>query len=233
MRNQALVFAMVLGISAVPARAETNLILHQRVTVGSGAPYEETQFFSDGKSVRDDPQQRTVVDLDAKSITTLTKASKMYKVARLDDVRRQDEEQRANLARLPAAARKTLGIDEPVALKPTGQTQEIAGYKAKEYAISAGGVSGTVWVTDAIDPGAGAYAWENRAGLTGGARGGPAGKLAEALARLKGLPLRTVLTVGSGAARVTTTIDVLQIEKKALPDDLLEVPRDYRSAQGL
>jgi len=231
-----MVLAMVLGISTVPARAETNLkglILHQRVTIGSGAPYEETQFFSDGKSVRDDPQQRTVVDVDAKSITVLTKSSKMYKVARLDDVRREDEQQKASLASLPAEARKTLGIDEPATLKPTGQTQKIAGYKAKEYAISGGGMSGTVWVTDAIDPGAGAYAWENRAGLTGGARGGPAGKLAEALAGLKGLPLRTAFTVGSGAARVTTTIEVLQVEKKALPADILEVPRDYRATQGL
>ncbi len=222
---------MVLGIGGVPAGAGMtfkDLILHERITLGDGAPYEETQFFSGSKSVRDDPQQRTIVDLEAKTIMVLRKGAKLYSVTRLEDVRREDEQQKARLASLPTEARKSLGFAAPVTLKPTGQTQKIAGYKAKEYTIAGGGMGGTVWVTDAINPGPGAYAWENSAGLTGGPRGGPGGTLAEALVKLKGLPLRTALTVGSGPGRVKTTIEVLRVEEKAPAADVFAVPPDYR-----
>jgi hypothetical protein len=224
---------LVVGIS-LPAAARTtaqDVILRERITIGGNAPYEETQYFSGSKCVRDDPQARTIVDLDAKTLMVLHKDSHTYGVTPLEDLRRQNERQKTQLAGLPAEARKSLGIDQPTTLKPTGKTQKIAGYQAREYTIEGGGMSGAVWVTDAMNLAPGAYAWENSAGLVGGPRGGPGGKLAEALAKLKGVPLRTSWAVGSGSGKITTAIEVLQVTEQPPPADIFAIPTHYRVAQ--
>lgn len=123
-----------------------------------------------------------------------------------------------------------LGAAEPAArITPTGKTERIAGYDAKEYTVDAGGVHGSVWVTEALERPGNLAEWQRYAQ---GAIPGPAGKLAAAMARIKGFPLRTTITEAAGPMRMSTTTEVLEVREQAPPADVLTIPAGYRKTGG-
>ena len=145
-------------------------------------------------------------------------------------MRKQAEAVRSRVAKMPADVRKMLeemlGSGGPVTLKPTGKHEKIAGFDASEQELSGGPFHGSIWTTDAIELPDGVRRWrELAAGAT--AEGGPARPLAEALARVHGLPLRSAMTATVGPGSFTTTIEVLEASTKAPPPEVLALPAGF------
>jgi len=207
-----------------------DLTIRQRVTTTGprAETHEATEYVTTTRRITDDPTHRTIVDLDARTLTVLDKTRKTYTVTTFDQLRAQMEAARKQLDAMPPEARKMMGgMDAEVTLHPTGKTEKIAGYEAKEYALSGGPTTGAVWVTEEIELPSKSEDWDKFRGAIGGASG-PGSKLGEAMAKLKGFPLRTNVTYSVGPITAGYATEVLSVSAQAAPPDVLTIPADTR-----
>ncbi len=234
MRVGLLALAALAILGVPPWATATDVTIRQRVTssMPGAKPHEEMQYITATKHVSDSAERRTIVDLEAKTLTSVDKEKKTYWVMTAEDLRRQREALEQQLARMPPEARRMMeSMDSPVTLKPTGRTERIAGYEATEYAIEGGATTGSVWMTTAIDVPMDEKEWERFAGGAG-ARQGPGAKLAEAMAALKGLPLRSTMTTAMGPSRYSATTEALEVKEARPPAEVLGVPADFRKVDS-
>jgi len=224
-----LVLSCLLLAAAVEAK---DLVVKQRASsgFGGGQTNDETVYVTSDKIVTDSPAQRTIVDLDAKNITSIDKAQKTYTVITIDELHQQMEMLKASLDSMPPDARKQMAAlfddSQAVVIKETGKTETIAGHSAKEHTLSGGPYSGFVWTTDEIEtPPA-----FTKAKALEGMRGGAAKRLGEAMQNLKGFPLRTKIDMKTGANPITMSNEVLDVREAAVPKDVLAVPSGYAKA---
>jgi hypothetical protein len=230
-RSRAIVVSGVLLLAAVASAGD--LTIRQRTTTsaaGQTNTREEMQYAHGDVLVIDAPDTRTIVDVVARTMTVADKAKKTYFVMTFDDMRKQADAVRERVAKMPPDVRKMLeemlGSGGAVTLTPTGKHEKIAGYTASEQQLSGGPFHGSIWTTDAIELPDGVRKWrELAAGAT--AEGGPARPLAEALARVRGVPLRSTMTATVGPGSFTTTIEVLEASTKPPPSDVLALPPGF------
>src|SRR5579871_757037 len=227
---------LLLLLAAGPAAAK-DLVVRQRVTSdvnGRTSQHESTEYLTATQSVHDDAGNRVTVDLKARTLTVVDKKEHTYSMTPLDEVRRRSEhlaaEMQKRLEKLPPEARRMVGgAEAPPKLKATGRTERIAGYEAKEYTVEAGAVHGSVWATDALERPGDVGDWQRYAQ---GSIPGPAGKLAEAMAGVKGFPLRTTITEAAGPMRMSSTTEVLEVREQAPPPEVLTIPAGFRKTDG-
>jgi hypothetical protein len=217
---------------AAPALAG-DLTIRQRTTTsaaGRSDIREEMQYAHGNVLAIDAVDTRTIVDVATRTMTVADKAKKTYFVMSFDDLRKQGDAVRRRVAKMPPDVRKMLeemlGSGGAVTLRPTGKHETIAGFQASEQELSGGPFRGTIWTTDAIELPEGVRRWRELAAAAT-AEGGPARPLAEALARVSGLPLRSTMTATVGPASFTTTIEVLEASTKTPPPDKLALPPGF------
>lgn len=231
MRFTSLLVVLALAGSA----AATDLVVRQRTATGpeGTAPHEETIYLAGGKVVSDAPAQRTIVDLDKKTITTADKAKRAYTVTTFDELTAQMDELKKQLERLPPEARQmTGGLFEdgpPVVAKATGKTDTIAGHLAKEYALDGGPYHGSVWVTETIPTPPEFERW--RTLESGNSLRGPGKQLSDALRKIQGFPLRTRIEAKSPNGTFVVSNEVIEVHEGAPPADVLTIPSGYTRRQ--
>lgn len=235
MRHVALAVVLGLGFAlgtALPAAAE-DLVIKQRTTMGSGGEQrtrEETQYVTDELVVVESADSRTLVDLTGEKMTIADKDKKTYFEITFVELQKQGEAVQKKMAELPPEARKQMegmfGKSDPVVVTPTGKTEKIAGYDAKEYALKGGPFTGTVWATEDIPVPVAMTKWRELSSKSA-AHQGPAEQLTKALAEIKGVPLRTTLTTRMGGGELVNATDVLEITKGSAPADLKKIPDGF------
>jgi len=242
MRTQTLAAVVALASSLVaPAWVEAkDLTLRQRVTVAGvhADTHEATQYWTANKMVTDSPDSRMIVDLGAETMTVADKHQQTYFTQTFAEMRQRSEAMKAAMQKqmenMPPQAREMMGkmgmgpmgAEAAVSVKPTGKSEKIAGYEAKEYAIEGGPMSGSVWATDALQPPGGAKAREALGKMVAGA---PGSKFAQAISEVKGVPLRTTArSTAGGAGGFSSTTEVVEITEKAPPADVMEVPAGFK-----
>jgi hypothetical protein len=236
MRPRRLVVLPSLALLAGAALAG-DLTLRQRTTTTGGGrslAREETQYAHGDLLVIDAPDTRTIVDVGANTMTVADKQAKTYFVMTFDDMRRQADAVQARANEMPPDVKKMLdemlGTGATVTVERTGKRDTIAGHVANEYTLSAGPFRGSIWTTDAITLPEGVRKWrELSASAT--APAGPARPLAQALAQVKGVPLRTGMaaTLGRGGS-ITTATEVLEVRTTEAPADVLRIPPGFTKA---
>jgi hypothetical protein len=225
MRSHARLVAFALLLVPAARAAGGDLTVRERY-VTDGQTTEVTNYYTADKSINDGPRQRTVVDMTAKTVTMIDKASHSYAVTTFDSMLQQGETMRQRVESAPPDVRQRMtGGDVSVTTKPTGKTEKIAGRDAKQYTIEAGPVSGEVWVADVKMP-AGKDAWDKQsAKIRPFAR--PTDRFADAILALPGLPMRKVTTVTAGDRKSTTTSEVTEVSEQSPPPDALTVPEGF------
>jgi hypothetical protein len=143
-----------------------------------------------------------------------------------EDLRQRSERAGQALGELPPAARRMLGLDGSITLKPTGRNEKIAGYTAKEYVLEGAAASGSVWASDELRLPAEARTWDELAGSLGG-QNFPGRALAAELTKLRGVPLRMSMTIPIGPGRIQSTTEVIEVRKQPPPSDMLAVPAGF------
>jgi len=210
-----------------------DLTIRQRTTTGGGQnaeTREETQYAHGDTLVIDGKDQRTIVDVAARTMTLADKTRKTYFVVTFDDMRKQADAMQKKLEEMPRQERgmmdEMLGSGAAVTLQPTGRRETIAGYQANEYVLSGGPFRGAVWTTDALALPEGVRKWrELSASAT--AQKGPARQLAEALAHAKGVPLRTTMSATIGPGTFSTSTEAVEVTTAPPPPDVLVVPPGF------
>jgi hypothetical protein len=233
-RMRTLLGALALLLLSGPAPAgmfAKDLMLRQRTTeqVGAEAPRtrrEQTQYFSGHTIVTEGKFDRSIIDLSARTATRIDTTGRTYLVVTFDDLNRESEQARRPMADFPAGDSQALGFGGPVSITPTGKSEKIAGYTAKEYAVQSGPVTGRVWLTDEIVLPAEAEEWRQLSSRLGNPAQ-PGSHVVEALAKQKGFPLRTVLTAPGASGVMTTTTEVVEAGEKPPPAELLQVPAGF------
>jgi len=210
-----------------------DLIIKERQTfdgMGTGTTTKDATQYSTGNTrVTDSTDTRVIVDLEARTFTVANKQSKTYWTRTLDELKQRADEGRKRLAEMPEQTRKMVegmmgGSD--VSITPTGKSEKIAGYVAKEYKLESARVTGTLWVTEDVQDPLGAKAAQAFSEAVGGSAG-PGGALATALGKVKGMPLRTTISMKAGPQTVTTTSEVLEVVQKSPPPDVMTVPAGF------
>jgi hypothetical protein len=233
--------ALSLVLAVGPADAK-DLTLLQRLTTGGprSDTHESTQYWTSDKLITDEPSTRVIIDFAGETMTMVDKKRQTYHTQTFAEMRKRSEAAQADLQKhmesLPPQAREMMdkmgmgskGAELAVSVKPTGKSEKIAGYEAKEYAIELGPMRGSVWATEALQPPGGLKATEAFGRMLGSA--GPAAKISQAMLTVKGLPLRT--TMGSmGPHGFITTTEVIEVSEKSPPPDVMQVPAGFKKAE--
>ena len=230
-------FALVVPALLLATAAQAgDLTVRQRTTTGGGRnaqTREETQYAHGDTLVIDGPDERTIVDVGARTMTIADKRRKTYFVLTFDQMRAQADAVQKKLQEMPSQERgmmdQMLGNGAPVTLQPTGKKETIAGYEATEYALRGGPFQGSVWTTEALALPEGVRKWrELSASAT--AQKGPGRQLAEALAHAKGVPLRTTMTATIGPGTFSTSTEAVAVSTAPPPPDVLVVPPGFTKA---
>src|SRR5262245_39688122 len=225
---RSLTAALLLSL-ATPALAAdaTGLMVRER-TNANGTVTEITTYYTADKVVTDAPRQRTVVDLTAKTVTMIDKSARSYAVAPFDALARQGETMKQRFAAMPEEQRKKIVGDAADAkITPTGKTETILGRPAKEYQISAGPVSGLVWVAESVAmPAAKAALDKEQAGLRPYVRA--IDRYADAIAGMKGVAVRKATTItADGTSKPISEQEVVELKEMPPPAEMLSVPEGF------
>jgi hypothetical protein len=225
----------VLLLLAVTAQAG-DLVIRQRTTTTGGdrsLTREEMQYAHGELLVIDAPETRTIVDVGSKTMTIADKQQRTFFVMTFDDLHRQAEAVQQRAKRMPADVKRMLdemlGEGAVFTLTPTGKRDTIAGHVAHEYALAGGPFRGSIWTTDAITPPESVRKWrELSAAAT--AQTGPTRPLAQALAQVKGMPLRTGMAATLGQGSIAIATEVVEVSTTAPPPEVLTVPTGFTKA---
>ncbi len=234
-RRRVAVAAVLLAVGARAATATTEVVLRTRLTIdGASGAHEQVAAWTAGRKVVDDGRRRVIFDYARRTVTTCDQRDRTCRVTTLDEVRRDVERvtdrMRRGLRRVAREHRAELaegGFDPRprFTLRPSGRRERIAGLDAYELLLDGGPVTGSIWVSPAIDRPREDLEWAPFTERFGGLDV-MGSKLASAMARLRGWPVRTVLWTPVAATVRTEVIDV----RAAVPDaDLFAVPDGYRS----
>ncbi len=221
-----LALCLALVVTGCGRRSEVShvdLTIRQRVTSGA-QPYEEVEYLTATRRIIDNPHERSIVDLPAQTLTTIDKDKQTYWTVTFDELRREDAAQQKRLEDAPFEVKALL--DPPVALNSTGRHDRMLGYDAEEYVFSGGELTGSVWVTAALAAPMEGPEWDRFIGAT--ASQSAAGKLAEQLTKLEGLPLRATWTTVIGEHRSTIAIEVLEVQKRSPPPEVAVIPPGFQ-----
>jgi hypothetical protein len=239
MRSQTLTAVVAFSLLGIaPGRVEAkDLVLRQRVTTTGvrSETHEATQYWTANRTVTDSPDNRVIVDLGAETMTVADKRQKTYFTQTFAEMRHQAEAMKAAMQKqmedMPPQARDMMnkmgmGPDVAVSVKPTGKSEKIAGYEAKEYAIEGGPMTASVWATDALTPPGGIKAQEAMGKMMAGA---PGSRFSQAISEVKGVPLRiTVHSTAGGTQGFGSTSEVVEVTEKTPPAEVMQVPAGFK-----
>lgn len=228
MLHRAATPALLLLLGATLAQAG-DLIIRQRITGDgeSNSVREETQYLTATQRITDSEDSRLIIDLSAQSMTVANKAKKSFQVLSFEQIRQQTQAMRAQFDKLPPEAKKQLpDLDGDVTIKATGKTDTMLGHPVKQYAVTSGLASGDLWVTEDFLPPGDVGAWKDAMTTMSGPNG-PGGKLAAALADLRGSQLRSSFTTKIGPRQMTVVTEVIEITSKSAPAEVTKPPAGF------
>jgi len=225
-------FALALALFLAAGIASgADLIVRQRSVTGvtGGTAREETVYLGAHTVVTDSDAMRTIVDLEARTITAADKARRTYNVLTFDELNAQMAALRKQIDQLPPEARKAMAplLEDgpPVAVTPTKKTETIAEHRASEYALKGGPYTGSVWATDEIPTPPAFLKWKE---IEHSGQGPGTGKqLGAAMEKIPGFPLRTRIETKTGSGTVVLSNEVLSIRDGKAPAEVLAVPAGF------
>jgi hypothetical protein len=244
------VFLSTLPTPVSDAAAAGDLTLRTRIRVSTqGEPSEITQYWTANRFVEDAKNTRTLVDLEAGTVTLMHKKAKTYSTLTYDEFRRLGAKAADQLAmtrsklasmspplrqRVPAMVRAmtSLGESGPYgprwSVKPTGKQERIAGYTADEFTVTAGTVEGSAWATRELRP---PFSREKILAFRAAAAGPPRFGLnpLDLIDVMDAVLLRTRATLPDPDG-ITVTMEVVEARQQAPPAEMLSIPSEFRRA---
>lgn len=207
---------VVLGLLCACRGPDTvDAVVGRTVRYGTGTVLDGGNIYWSARTrVHDNPQQRLIVDLDAKTVTFVNKKARTYIVRTLDEIVR------------PRRTRPTTEKGTDLVLTRTENTEQIAGYAARQYTFADDIVRGSVWVTTELRPPRAWRDWEPMIAYLEGASSGVG--LAKTVAELDGYALRTEIAIVGSDETATITTQVSAVTVGPWAQDITIVPPGFR-----
>jgi hypothetical protein len=237
---------------AVPAAADDLTIL-SKVTRGGEPPMTATSYLtSDHVRVVQGDGREMIADLKSGDITVVDGRKKQYFVvtrqdmdqlkARIQQQANSPEMQRAQeqMKNLPPEVQKRMqaamgGLVSAVSVQKTGTTRKIAGYGCDNWTVSFGQISKTEQCLSTELP-LPAQVWDSYRDFTNNMMSmtsamGPMAKgisdLREKMKDMRGYPLAVTTTANVLGHATTTTTEVVEVKRGAIPASAWQVPAGY------
>jgi hypothetical protein len=228
-----LIFALLFGCAAMRTGGKGGdgpLMVRARTTAAGGPMIEAELYWSGNKRVTEQKKQRMIFDIDSKTVTVVDKQHKQYSIRSFDEILKQREVLNKRFDAMSQQQRERVGLGKPITLKPTGKTEKIVGYTAKEYVLDGGPFAGSMWIAEDLQP----ATWRQWQQVVANAESsGYAGRqLAEAIASQGGFLVRSELTLNLGAKPISLSTEVIEVSAKAAPPDLLVVPEGFHKVEA-
>jgi hypothetical protein len=256
MRLRTDAIAAALLAAAIPAAAD-DLTIVSKTTRDGAAPTTVTSYLStdharssagNGQEAIIDFRtgQITMVDNNKKEYFVITRADMDQMKARMQQAMNSPEMQRAQeqMKNLPPEVQKRMqgmmGAVASVDVHKTGTSRKIAGYSCDDWSMTMGQFSKTeqCLTTELPLPPA---AWASYKEFADSMQGmmasmGPMAKgIADMQAKMKemrGYPLAATTTAGMMGRSITTSTEVVEVKKGAVPASAWEVPAGYRKVDN-
>src|ERR1700722_5458425 len=209
MRNSLILSAVFVGAFACAARADLTII--QRVE-GVGQNGDITVKIKGDKERIDSPSQPTrIIDGKTGEMTDLMNDRKSFVKISAAQIKAAAESMNLN------ADKKSAGSK----LAPTGKKEKINGYETEEYSYETPQFKASFWVADKY-PGAADILKQMQAPIAGAWK--PSNMGMPDYTDFKGLPIKTVITVGPN--EVVTTI--VSVKQDPVGASEFEIPKDFQ-----
>lgn len=239
-----LVFASLLAASVASAE---DLTIVSSVTRNGEPAGAQTSYLSEGRIRMAQPEGEFLLDNKTGNMTTIDNKKKEYSVVTPEDLKaimakmqvqaQKMEEQMKNMPpQAKALMEKMGGGGGTVNVSKTGPSRKIAGYSCETWTIGIGEIAKTEQcvTTELALP---TQAWsrykefaEQMQGMLRAMPGrGPGGQgIAEKMSAIQGYPLSVVTSAKFMGKSSTTTSEVTEVRKGAIPDSAFEVPAGYK-----
>jgi len=209
MRNSLILSAVFVGAFACAAQADLTII--QRVE-GVGQNGDITVKIKGDKERIDSPSQPTrIIDGKTGEMTDLMNDRKSFVKISAAQIKAAAESMNLN------ADKKSAGSK----LAPTGKKEKINGYETEEYSYETPQFKASFWVADKY-PGAADILKQMQAPIAGAWK--PSNMGMPDYTDFKGLPIKTVITVGPN--EVVTTI--VSVKQDPVGASEFEIPKDFQ-----
>lgn len=218
------------------------VILHQKTVLSGGdtepRTEESMQYWTDSMMVVVQPAGRFIVDFKEETMTTVNVRNRTAvrrtfaeTKAQVDAANLGKQQQAADYPEDARAELERMGeLPGPsltkVELRPTGRSETIAGYVAREIEFAGTAAKGTLWVSDALPL---PLAPEQMEAFRRSTAGMNSASMQFALAMLeaKGIPLRTVMNATVNPNGLTATNEVIDVRRGPLPSEYAGVPDEF------
>jgi hypothetical protein len=238
--------------AALPAAAD-DLTIVSRMTRDGGEPTIATSYLASDHARIVQPDQEAILDLKTGQITVIDGRKKEYFVVtkqdmdqmktRLQQTMNSPEMQKAQeqMKNLPPEVQKRMqgmmgGAGGGFDVKKTGTTRKIAGYNCDNWTITLGQFSKTeqCMTTELPVP---IQTWDTYRDFAEGMKSamasmGPMGKgiadIAAKMKEMRGFPLSSTTTSSFMGRSSSTSSEVVEVKKGAIPASAWEVPAGYR-----
>jgi len=237
--NSLLIFSV--GLLFAATAFGKDLSVRYRVTeTTDGSPekqYEVGSYWAGNLYVSDEENLRKILDVKKETITTIEKTERVYRVGTFQELREQIKAMQAareqQMAELPpdqrALGEAAIAYQREQQMRaryePTGRTETIAGYDAREYVLDSGPYRLSVWTTEAITPPPNPLT--RLLGDVYDAMFVPGRGAAEGADGVNGLRLRTISESKMAGIKGISTSEAIDVKEQAPPPELLRVPEGY------
>jgi hypothetical protein len=234
------------GTASFSCAAE-DLTVVSNVTTNGKPGGIETNYIS-GDHIRHSQSQGTdvIIDLKSGTMTNINEKKKNYFVMTKQDMETVQAKmaERMNDPKMKQAMAMMQGLGSSMAssteVKKTGVTRKVAGYACEEWLINMGGM---MTITECVtnDLKYPVQSWAAMADFNESMRKtmsgfGPSAKsgadYAEKMKSIKGFPVATSSTVDAGVMKMTTTSEVTEVRRDAIPASTWQVPEGYTQVEN-
>jgi hypothetical protein len=236
----------LLALAAAPARAEDLTIL-AKVSQNNDAPANATSYYASDRMrvVNPDGQefmaeygsgQMTIIDNKKKEYSVITRQELEAASAKMQAQFKQMEEQ---MKGLPPAMREKMagmmgGAAAAVSVQKGQGGRKLAGYSCDNWTVTIGEMvkQEQCLTTELTFP---TQAWDAFKSLSAG-MSGPLGQgmqqMYDKFKEMKGLPLASTSTTKVMGKTITSTTEVVEVKKGAIPDSAWAIPAGYKKVES-
>jgi len=253
MRRPTRALCAALALLAAPALADDLTVVSKVTRDGADVGTSTSYVSADHARISQPDGNDVIIDLKAGQMTVIDNRKKEYFVitrqdmeqmkARLQQMMNSPEMQRAQeqMKNLPPDVQKRMqgmmgGMASSFDVKKTGTTKKVAGYTCEEWAVTMGQFSKTLQCVSTEVP-VPVQAWESYREWSDSMRGmmaamGPMGKslgdLQSKFAQMRGFPLSVSTSTNVMGHSSSSTSEVVEIKRGAIPASAWEVPAGLR-----
>lgn len=229
MRASAVV--LVTFMSAGLCAAE-DLTLVSKVTAAVGGPSTSTQYISANKIRMNSGDGDTIVDLEAGTLVLIDHQKKTYSQSTFEEMG-QYFSQMAEMVNANPMMAQMMGKVTEVEVTKTSDTREIVGYTCTKYILAMGdSFQQTLWVTPELKVPVEYFEASKAMYAMMGPMAARFEKMLESMKKIGGFSLATSVNLKFMGKDASSTSEVIEVRKGAIPDDVFAVPAGYKKKKS-